>query len=473
MNGALVSGIRSYTSAVKSMPYSQSMFAQALADTSKFRYSEFGEYTAVREITGETAGDYDSCDGFNAACIDLDVWNEFRAEWDREISFSVDYIDEMNSILRGMTLTGTEKLKASWRRLGPEIDAVSCASIWHQMPAGGKHANSEDGYKTDIDNIVQTLIAKDNELYDMGWYGDVAVMISSAVATTLSQAIVKHNGLASGAMLQPVESTRVTRKVSFRGEDYFEDGLSFKYDVLRFNSRMFIYKVPKQCMISDVILLDKKTAGQTAGGWIPDTSAEDFCNVEVLVVPVDAAALSVRHIVSNLTVPLQAYNVEKFDINEELSGLNKMYDGQVYIENIGVDQNADRFKYMNRIKYGVAVFGVMAHTILGIYSTPSGDPTLTSVNGSTDELTAAGGSVIVTASGSDLGGVIAQAFNALSTKVGEAIRLAGSNSIQVGVVNLPANAGETDATYTIKFSLDEGTTYEDETLTVTVKAAGE
>lgn len=470
-NGALVSGIRSYTSAVKSMPYSQSMFAQALADTSKFRYSVFGEYTAVREITGEAAGNYDSCEGFNASCIDLDVWNEFRAEWDREISFSVDYLDEMNTILRGMTLTGTEKLKASWRRLGPEIDAVSCASIWNQMPAGNQHASTENGYKTDIDNIVQTLIDKDNELYDMGWYGDVAVMLSSAVASTLSQAIIKYNGLASGAMLTPVESARVTRRVDFRGEDYFEDGLHFKYEVLRFQTRMFIYKVPRQCMVSNVILLDKKTSGQTAGGWIPDTSASGFHNIDMLIVPVDAAALSVRHIVSSLTVPLQAYNVEKFDVNAELSGLNQMYDGQVYIENIGVDQNADRFKYMNRIKYGVAVFGVMAHTIIGVYNASSDAATVTGVTVSADNVGADGAGVIVTVSGSGLTGAVAQLFDSEGTSaVGDKVALTGSKNVQVGVLNVPGNVTGSAVEYTVKVSTNNGSTWATQTATVTVNA---
>ena len=470
-NGALVSGIRAYTSAVKSMPYSQSMFAQALADTSKFRYSLFGEYTAVREITGEAAGNYDSSEGFSANAIDLDVWNEFRAEWDREISFSVDYLDEMNTILRGMTLTGTEKLKASWRRLGPEIDAVSCASIWNQMPAGNQHANTENGYKTDADNIVQTLIDKDNELYDMGWYGDVAVMLSSAVASTLSQAIIKYNGLASGAMLTPVESARVTRRVDFRGEDYFEDGLHFKYEVLRFQTRMFIYKVPRQCMVSNVILLDKKTSGQTAGGWIPDTKASGFHNIDMLIVPVDAAALSVRHIVSSLTVPLQAYNVEKFDVNAELSGLNQMYDGQVYIENIGIDQNADRFKYMNRIKYGVAVFGVMAHTIIGVYNASSADATVTGVTVSANNVGADGAGVIVTASGSGLTGVTAQLFDSEGiSAIGDKVALTGSKNVQVGVVSVPGNATGEAVTYTVKVSTDNGSTWAAQTAKVTVSA---
>ena len=470
-NGALVSGIRSYTSAVKSMPYSQSMFAQALADTSKFRYSLFGEYTAVREITGEAAGNYDSREGFNAYCIDLDVWNEFRAEWDREISFSVDYLDEMNTILRGMTLTGTEKLKASWRRLGPEIDAVSCASIWNQMPAGNRHANDEAGYMTDADSIVQTLIDKDNELYDMGWYGDVAVMLSSAVASNLSQAIIKYNGLASGAMLTPVESARVTRRVDFRGEDYFEDGLHFKYEVLRFQTRMFIYKVPRQCMVSNVILLDKKTSGQTAGGWIPDTRALEFHNIDMLIVPVDAAALSVRHIVSSLTVPLQAYNVEKFDVNAELSGLNQMYDGQVYIENIGIDQNADRFKYMNRIKYGVAVFGVMAHTIIGVYNASRAAATVTGVTVSADNIGADGAGVIVTASGSGLNGVIAQIFNSEGTyPIGDKVALTGSKNVQVGLLNIPVNNTGEAVTYTVKVSTDNGSTWAAKTAKVTVSA---
>ena len=222
-------------------------------------------------------------------------------------------------------------------------------------------------------------------------------------------------------------------------------------------------------MISNVILLDKHSAGQTAGGWIPDTSAPGFHNIDMLVVPVDAAALSVRHIVSSLTVPLQAYNVEKFDINAELSGLNQMYDGQVYIENIGVDQNADRFKYMNRIKYGVAVFGVMAHTIFGIYNAGSASAVVNSVSVSANTIDSEGAGVIVTVSGSGLTGTVAQLFKNTEA-VGSKIALTGSGNVQVGVISIPGNATEEAIEYTLKVSTDGGSTWASQTATVTVNS---
>lgn len=467
MNGVLVSGIRAYTSALKAMPYAQSMFAQALGDPSRFRYSVFGEYTAYRTIVGETAGNYDGAEGFNAGPIDMDVWAQLRAEYDRQIAFAVDYIDEMNTVLSGMTLTGTEKLKASWRRLGPEIDAVACATIYNQIPAGNQIVNSTSGYQTDADHIVQTLINIDNVLYDMGWYGDVAVMLSSNIAGYLSQAIIQYNGLASGAMLAPVTSSNVYRRVNFRGEDYFDDGLHLTYEVLRFQSRMFIYKVPRQCMVTNVTLLDKKSEGQIEGGWIPDTDADGFHSIDMMVIPIEAAALSVRHVVSSMTVPLAAYNIDKFNVNNELSALNDMYDGQVVVENIGIDQTGDRFKYMNRIKYGAVVFEGLAHTIFAIYNTTDASAAVTGVAVNADTVGPEGGSVIVTATGTDMVGAIAQLFDSAgSSKIGNPVALSGSGSVQVGLLAIPANNTEAPVTYTVKVSIDNGTNWGTQTATV-------
>lgn len=468
MAGALVSGIRAYTSAIKAMPYSQSMFAQALGDPSKFRFSLNGEYTAYRVITGETAGNYDGTTGFNAGPIDLDVWAELRAEFDRSIAFAVDYISELNTILSGMTLTGTEKLKASWRRLGPEIDAVSCATIYNQIPASNQIVNTTAGYKTDADNIVQTLINMDNNLFDLGWYGDVAVMLASNIAGYLSQAIIQFNGLASGAMLAPVTSQEVTRRVNFRGQDYFDGGLHLTYEVLRFQNRMFIYKVPRQCMVSNVVLLDKVSDGQVEGGWIPDTDADGFHSIDMMVIPVDAAAVSVRHVVSSMTVPLAAYNIDKFNVNNELSALNDIYDGQVVVENIGIDQTGDRFKYMNRIKYGAVVFEGLAHLIYAVYNTTAATAAVTGVAVNDTAVGPGGGSVIVTATGTNMVGAIAQLFDSAGTaKVGKPVALSGSGTVQVGLLAIPANTSAAAVNYTVKVSIDNGDTWATQTATVT------
>lgn len=468
MPGALISGIRAYTSATKAMPYSQSMFAQALGDPSKFRFSLNGEYTAYRVITGETAGNYDGVTGFNAGPIDLDVWAELRAEFDRSIAFAVDYISELNTILAKMPLTGTEKLKASWRRLGPEIDAVSCATIYNQIPASNQIVNSTSGYQTDAENIVQTLINMDNNLFDLGWYGDVAVMLASNIAGYLSQAIIQFNGLASGAMLAPVTSQEVTRRVNFRGQDYFDGGLHLTYEVLRFQNRMFIYKVPRQCMVSNVVLLDKVSDGQVEGGWIPDTDADGFHSIDMMVIPVDAAAVSVRHVVSSMTVPLAAYNIDKFNVNNELSALNNIYDGQVVVENIGIDQTGDRFKYMNRIKYGAVVFEGLAHLIYAIYNTTAATAAVTGVAVNDTAVGPGGGSVIVTATGTNMVGAIAQLFDSAGTsKVGKPVALSGSDTVQVGLLAIPANTTAAAVTYTVKVSVDNGTTWAAKTATVT------
>ena len=461
--GALISGARAYSSAVRHMPYSQSAFARAIADTSRFRYSAFGAATLIREIVGETAGTYDACNGFNAPCISLTSWSEFKAEYDREISFRVDWKEEMNNILNGMTLTSTEKMKASWRMLGAEIDAVSCAKIFNKTPSGNQHANTEDGYKVDADNIIATLISMDNRLFNEGVNGDVAVMLSTKAYANLSNAIKNANGLASGVMLSPVK-----RKVDFWFEGEAtpaeEEGLHFIYNIFKFQSRMYIYPVPDRSMISDVVLLDKKSAGQTAGGWIPDADAKA---VDMLVVPMAAAALSVRHIVSSMTIPLNAYRVDTFDVNKELVGLNNMYGGQVYVENIGIDQSGDMYKYMNRIMYGVAVFKTWAHTIFAVYNETALTPSVTSVTVDPATIDSHGGGVTVAVAGSDLPNVVAGLFTSdgnsgspTYTPVGDPVMLNGSKSNQYGIIGIPANVTAADISYFVRVSTDGGKTWD-------------
>lgn len=361
MASAIVSGAKMYTSAVKIYPYMNSKFAQALGDNQKFKFSAFGEATMVREIVGVSAGSYDGS-GWNATDDTGSGWTPHTAEFDREISFAVDAVEEMNSILNGMELTGLLKAKASWKKLGPEIDAVSCATISSAVPVGNSKLNTADGYKTDVDNIIPTIIAVRQQIFDLGYAGDIALMMDSATYGVLTNAFVKGFGLASGAML-----TTVSANIAPTEKDYFEDTLEFKGTITRFMDNVYIYVVPSTSMINKVIMLDKKTTGQEAGGFAPDSTTAGFHNVNMLFVPKEAAALSVRHLVGNMTVPQRFADQSGFDIANELEGLNNMYDGVTGVQNIGIDQNGDQFRYLNRIKYGPTTFETQAHLLFEIH----------------------------------------------------------------------------------------------------------
>ncbi len=461
MANNIIAGAKMYTSAIKRFPYMYSMYIQALADIRKFKYSQFGEETLVREIVGETAGTYGSAWSSNG--VDMAVWSSFKAIFDREIAFNVDAVAEMDSILSGMELTGVEKMKASWRRLGPEIDAVACSTISSNIPASNKHSNAEAGYQTDVDHIIPTLIRLRQEAYDLGVWGDINVMIDTEVYGNLTNAFVNKNGLASGVMLKQVKSHLATAPA-----DFYEDNLEFVGSIAKFMDNMYLYPVPAQCMNSQVLLLDKKSPGQLQGGWTPDTQHPNFYKVKIQIIPDEAAAISARHLVSNIAVPARFMSEVGESIQTELSQINQMYEGVAKVDNIGITQNGDSFWYQNRIKYGVAVFETQKHTMFEIYDANSVVTTITSIIPSANVLDPTGGNILVTITGTNLHDNMGIQVFDNTTAIGQIVATSGSTNAQVGVVAIPSNSTLVDKTYTVKVTAD-GSTFDEETVSIVVK----
>ena len=463
MAGNIIAGAKSYTSAIKKFPYMYSLYIQALANIKKFKYSQFGEETLVREIVGETAGNYGTAWSSDAA--DMGVWTAHKALFDREIAFTVDAVEEMNSILSGMTLTGVEIMKASWKRLGPEVDAVTCARVSYNIPAGNKFSNLTPGYKTGVEDIIQTLINLRQKAYDAGVWGDIAVMIDSETFGNLTTAFVKNYGLASGVMLSKVKTHLATAVA-----DYNEDNLEFTGSVSKFMDNMYLYSVPSVSMVSQVLLLDKKSAGQKQGGWIADVTNDDFYRVKIQVIPEEAAALSTRHVVGNISVPIRFQSETGSATKTELEQINAMYDGVDTIENIGITQNGDYFWYQNRVKYGVAIFETQRQTMFEVYDGSASTLSVTSVTPAINVIGAEGGYVTVTVGGANLiNNMGLQLFNG-GTAVGDPVATYGSATSQVGTIKVPANATTADITYTIKATAD-GTNYETVTGSIVSKTA--
>lgn len=358
MPSNIITGAKMYTSAVKNYPYMHSLYAQAIADPTKFKYSQFGEETMVREIIGVSAGTYSGM--WNDTEDEGSGWTAHAALFDREISFNVGAVEEMNAILAGMELTGLLKAKASWKRMGPEIDAVSCSYISANIQSGNAIAAADlPMTKT---GIVDSLISLRQQVYDLGYYGEIAVMLDSESYGNLTSNFFNAGGLVSGAML-----SKTSKTFAATDKDYFQNTLEFTGDVHRFMDNMYIYNVPKASMHNKVTLLDKKSVGQEAGGFVAATGAVGYHAVKCQVIPLDAAALSVRHLVGEIAVPQRFMDIQGFDIKSELDAMNEMYDGVTMVENIGVNQLADSFRYLNRILYGPTTFETQKHLMFEVY----------------------------------------------------------------------------------------------------------
>lgn len=357
MANAILTGAKMYMDKIVKYPYIKSKFA-VLADKSKFQYSKYGEKTMVRIVNPGTSSDYDEATGFVVGGTQGSVtWEEFSAEYDRQYTAPVGALQEMNSILEGMELGGAALVEGWYNQEGAEIDALACSTIYSKVPTANRLLNTT--YKVDKANILDTLTYLDGAIRNEGEEGAVAVFISNTAYTALQGALVANYGLASDAVL-----TYTTATVDDDGK------LDVQLKVKVLNDRMYLIPVPDARMISHTNLLDGKSSGQEAGGFTANTEAVGFCNIDILAVPFEAAAESFRHVVANMTVPAMfAGEASKADIKS----LQDYYDGSVTILNIGVDQNSDLWKYMNRIVFGTAVFSNRVQTIFSVSNTPKAE----------------------------------------------------------------------------------------------------
>lgn len=350
MPNAILDSAHMYLDKVVKAPYIYSKFA-ILHDPEKFEYSIYGESTRVREVTGGTAADYDPAQGFQSSEGQGSVvWSEFKAPFDRDITVPVDAVSEMNSITQGMQPSGPQVIERSWANFGGEIDATTCANIFSKVPQENKLTDTD--YPLDRENAYSTLVKIENLLFNQG-VDDVPAIVftKSTVYAELQTAIVDKFGLANESVLKVNPS--------------LDDKLEVSLSVIKFNN-LYIVRVPDQRMISHVTLLDGKSAGQETGGWLADDDNPDFTEVELLVVPFDSAALSIRHLVTNFTVPARFMNLSTASIDTQLKHMNEYYQGSAVLRNIGIDQTGDMFRYMNRILYGSVVYETWKKTLFAV-----------------------------------------------------------------------------------------------------------
>ena len=348
MANAVIATANMYMDKVVITPYLLAKTA-ILADPAKFQYSLYGKNTLVREVVGGVAGAYRPSTGFSGFNSGGSVtWSQFTAPHDRMLHDRIDAIDEFNSILQGMTPSGVVLNQATWRNFSAELDATTISTIFNAVPPQNVFENNASGYEVTADKVFQTLNNIKKNIFDAGYEDAVAVFVDSDTFANIRTAIFSNYGLANPAVLSVVVGDR--------------EGLEVKLDVYKFDNLLLI-PVPKNRMVSDVILYDGTTAGQEAGGWVADPSAKA---INILAVPLEASALSIRHVVANLAVPLAFANFNFSQVNAALADISKIYGNAVQIENIGINQSGDQFAFMNRVLYGAVVFDTWKKTIFAV-----------------------------------------------------------------------------------------------------------
>lgn len=348
MANAVISAASMFMDKVVITPYLWAKTA-ILADPSKFQYSLFGKTTYVREVVGGVAGSYRPSAGFRGFTSGGSVvWTQFTAPHDRMLHDRIDALDELNSILQGMQLSGVAMNSATWKNFSAELDATTIATLYNSAPASNVFENTVAGYEITPDKIFHTLNKIKLNIFDAGYEDAVAVFVDTTTFANIQTAIIDKYGLANSSVLKMVVGEK--------------EGLDVNINVLMLDN-LLIIRVPKVRMVSNVVLYDGVTAGQESGGWVKDVNAK---NINILAVPLEAAALSIRHVVANLAVPALFTNVNVSQINSALMDIYKIYGNAIEIQNIGINQSADQFAYMNRIIYGAIVFETWKKTIFAV-----------------------------------------------------------------------------------------------------------
>ena len=290
------------------------------------------------------------------------TWQEIKAPYDRAYVTEVDAIDEANSILQGMSPSTPHAVARTYAKFASEMDAVACSNIFNSVDAGNVYTDTK--LPLDKANILATLNRIDTMMLENQWDEDYFVWMSSDVYNTLTDALIEKNALAN--QLTTREITVAARDI---GSHEDVNGLAVTLSVYKYLQHMNIVVVPKDRMYTDIVLYDGKSEGQKDGGWAPDDGAKA---VKLLVAPLDAVAIGIRHVVANMTVPFVFQNLITSNIDKELETLSDIYHGAVQVNNIGINQTADRIKFMGRTLYGVATFNALKKTLLAVTETPAG-----------------------------------------------------------------------------------------------------
>lgn len=336
-------------------PVVGSKVAQLLYKPHLFQYSLFGAETKVRQVIGGNAVDYYPNEGYHASSSGGSVeWVGFTAPFDRMITDSIDSIYDFDSFLQGMKPSSELINEQSWARFAAEVDAVAIATIASSTPASNIIKDDTEGYEMTGDKFIGTLLNIRQRIFDgvgvsggAGYEGNYYAFVDSETYAKFQMFMLGGFAVANSALIQPVA---VDKDLAVNAE-----GLAVKLSFLVIDNNILLSVVPKSRMFTEIDLKSGR-AGQEAGGWEP---SEDATQVKLVFMPEPAAALSIRHMVAGVSLPmfLQGY-ASILKAPETMQNISKYYGGKVSFQNAGITQIADSIQFKSRIKYGVAHFDV-------------------------------------------------------------------------------------------------------------------
>lgn len=305
-----------------------------------------GKETAIREIETAGAGDYTGRfdDGFDSANSE---YKKYYAPYDRAYSCNIDSLSEAQSYVDGSTPTlvgvATSYLK---KRLAPEIDTVIIARYASQVAAGNVHQNNASGYGITAANVLETLANIEKDVANAGYDGDVVTFVSATVNAAIEQALLAKNILANEVVIKR-EMTKGEIAPGF-------DPLKVELRARKINN-LLIVPVPDDRMIGKFYMLDRRSPGQEDGGVIPAKNLSTYYDVDILAIPMEAAYANIRHLVNELFVPL---GFDTDDYQENINKVNEKLLGVVELQNNGIHQAGDSFKFNSRCVYGGDIFEI-------------------------------------------------------------------------------------------------------------------
>ena len=362
-----------------------------------------GKVTRVRQYESGMAGNYSKTKGWMTQYgTGKGVqWIEYKAPYDRAKILTTDAIDEEQSFAVGMT-PSIELLNADFldNQLPREIDATNISTWYNQVPATNKHENTENGFKTDAENILATLNNLDRLIFNSGYDRDTVLFMNSEAYANMISAIQNKFGLASNVLMEKQATVYIDT-----GLDSIIKGID---SVIKVNITFEVYghfliiRVPDDRMYSNIIMYsgDPDDEGQEQGGYVADYSNSNFANIAMLAIPMEAAFTNTRYMVDNFLYPafLQTNPYTKVDIRE----LNKRMYGNVEVNNAGINQKANAFEYDIRAIYGGSLFDNRARNCfavtgpVGSVNVPTTDIKVTSAGGANTVKT--GGTLLMSAS---------------------------------------------------------------------------
>ena len=316
-----------------------------------------GKVTKVRQYESGMPGDYNKTRGWlttygTGRGIE---WVTYSAPYDRAKVLVTDAIDEEQSFAVGMT-PSIELLNSDFldNQLPREIDATNIAQFYSQIPESNRHVNTESGWGTDPDSILATLNNLDRLIFNSGYDRDTVLFMNSETYANMISAIQNKFGLASNVLMEKQASVYIDTGLGalIKGNDsVIKVNITFET-----YGHFLIVRVPDDRMYTKIVMLsgNPDDEGQEQGGYMPDITNEEFGNVGLMAIPIEAAFTNTRYMVDNFLYPafLQNNPYTKVDIRE----LNKRMYGNVEINNAGINQKANAFEYDIRAIYGGALF---------------------------------------------------------------------------------------------------------------------